>query len=145
MRNLGIVGSSNFLATDAAMPITEIITIGIADVDNLAYFSGSVGQKKRINYYDVNYKLLYSDVFEYDSSAPSQVKIIKRVQKDFYKGLYDASTGVEPASTKEGSYFYIEIPGTINNISFVKKDVLMYIKGKWTKGIYRPSDNSWEA
>ena len=65
MKKLGIVGSMNGLYGDSFVPITEIVVVEIGDVDNLAYFAGTVGQKKEIIYYDTDYSILYKDVFEY--------------------------------------------------------------------------------
>jgi len=143
MKKLGFVGSIDAMYSDSAIPITEIVLVELTDVDDMAYFAGTVGQKKEIRYYDIDYTLMYKDVFEYFQASPTEIKIIKRTKKNFYKGLYDASTNTEPTGGNEGDFYYIDTAGTINMFSLIKNDVLMKINAKWVKGKYAVADNKW--
>ena len=85
MKKQGIMGNSNSMYLDSFMPITEIVTVKAGDVDDLAYFVGSIGEKKEIKYYDEDYSILYKDVFEYDSTDQTEIVNIKRTNKDLIK------------------------------------------------------------
>ena len=143
MKKQGIMGNSNSMYLDSFMPITEIVTVKAGDVDDLAYFVGSIGEKKEIKYYDEDYSILYKDVFEYDSTDQTEIVNIKRTNKDFYKGLFDASANTEPVGGKNGDFYYVKVAGTINSYSVVEKDVLIKINSVWVKGKYSKSDNKW--
>ena len=46
MKKMGIMGNSNAMYTDSFVPITELVKVKLADIDDLAYFAGTVGQQK---------------------------------------------------------------------------------------------------
>lgn len=145
MKRQGIVGNSNSMYIDSFMPITEIVLVELGDVDNLAYFSGTIGEKKSINYYDIDYTLLYRDVFEYSSTENTEIVNIKRTNKNQYKGLFDASTNVEPVGGANGDFYYVAVAGIINTYSVIKNDVLIKLNNAWVKGKYITGDNKWVA
>ena len=136
MRKLGLPGSISFLANDSSVPVTEIIQVTNADVDNMAYFAGSVGQKKEVRYCDVDYSVLYKDVFEYNKSNPTEIKSIKRTNKEFYLGLYDITTNTYPADAFSGAYYYVVGNGSIGTESFATNDIIIFEGNKWNKGKY---------
>lgn len=143
MKKMGIMGNSNAMYTDSFVPITELVKVKLADIDDLAYFAGTVGQQKEVIYYDIDYSIMYKDVFEYVSTAPTEIKCIKRTNKNFYKGLYDASTTNYPTGGSNGDFYYIAVAGTINLVSYVEKDVIIKINDVWKKGVYSKADNKW--
>lgn len=143
MKKLGIVGSTNALYTDSFVPITEIVLVEIPDIDDMAYFAGTVGQKKEVIYYDIDYSIMYKDVFEYSSTSPTSIINIKRTNKDFYKGLYDASSTIYPVTGSNGDFYYIYTAGTIDLVTYIAKDVLIMVNNVWKKGVYSKADNKF--
>lgn len=145
MKKLGLQGSINGLYNDNFVPITEITNVALADVDGLAYFNGTIGQKKEIRYCDADYTILYKDVFEYNPSNPTELKTIKRTLKNFYLGLYDITTNIYPVDAFEGAYYYVKGNGNVNGITFVTNDIIMFSNDVWNKAVYNRVNNRIEV
>lgn len=138
------MGNTNMFKQElTSTPITEFIKVTAGDIDNLAYFSGSVGLNKEIRYYDYGMNFLYKEVFEYVSTSQTTIKYIKKVN-DLYLGLYDATDGF-PTITTEGAYYTIAVGGTIAGITYSINDTIMLLDGSIQKVIFNSVNRKWQA
>lgn len=72
------------------------------------------------------------DVLSFDATTNKWMP--RNVNGLSYKGVFDASGGIDPGGTPDpGDYFIINTPGTINSVAYVVGDWISYSGDEWQK------------